>query len=254
MKKIYFLIFFYLFLLTETKAQWSIFDDFTVTKEQVNKSLYIAKKILKKQKLKLNDIKEIYFNEIIIGKFLEGNSFESPKSIQFFKDNLGKYGIDSSSIECAKYIVKYRNHFRKLIAGWKNERTFYEPNKYWIDFIKQIDPNSDEAKEIMFDYEFKDLVRQFTIDYRPYNTCEEYSQIVTDELKSDFYRKKYSEKELNEYKTKILNTIPICKEKRKDFLYKKNKLLKKYKYAPFTKKLQNINVEQIYVFVDFSNY
>jgi hypothetical protein len=241
-------IIFLIILLTTTSivfAQHSRFDEGIPNKIQVYKSLYDLQYLLNKDKPNVQDVYLIYSNELIVGRYYLGiGEIDTlPINYNYRGRRDGRYGVDSLKFYCAKYLKNNFKRFRNILSGWKDEDSFYEPNYYWLEYIKKIDSTSIEVQLISFDLEFKDLIRQYETDINRESfglSCEEFYTM---------WAKRYKEKEKKEI---LMELIPKCEEKRKEFVKQKERILKKYNYAPFTKILQNIDETEIVIFWDFS--
>ena len=88
--------------------------------------------------------------------------------------------------------------------------------------------------------EYKAFIRQFSFDEAASGkTCEEY---YYDAERRETYKEVYSEKELDEANAS-------CRELRAKFEAGRAALLKKYGNLPFTKKLRDIDISTVVLFL-----
>ena len=149
-------------------------------------------------------------------------------------------GDSSLKAECVLYIQTYRARFRVVDDAWKGEDNFWEPNRFWIEEAKKSFPGSQEALEIEFDLDFKEFIRQFNIDEEAKGkTCQEY---YDEDLKDNLdAHEVYSKEEIARWPEE-------CEHTRYEFTRGRLQILQKYKYAPYTKILQDIDITTIVVF------
>ncbi len=172
----------------------------------------------------------IYRAEEAIGAYSIGIPLTAPDTL------IAKMAYFNTELrsKCAKYVRENLNRFQEVDDGWKGEENYWEPNRYWLDKIIKLYPDSYERKEIEWDFEYKAFIRQFSFDEEAKGKmCEEYYH--ASELR---YKEVYSEKEIDE-------AISSCRELRARFQSGRAVLLKKYGDLPFTKKLRDIEVTTV---------
>jgi hypothetical protein len=206
-------------------------------------SLAVINTILRNDSLTALDIKSIYHHEIIIGKYIGNMTYQQivtwpnkPANYESYKRN------DSTLYECIKYVQLNKKYFRIVDDKWKGDDNYWEPNRYWIYRIQMKYSDSYEAKEIEYDLDFKEFMREYDIDMESKGLdCDTYITNITTGRSGDFYKEVYSEDEIKTW-------VPECKEARRKFRIGKKKILEKYQYAPFTKSLQDIDESFIVVY------
>jgi hypothetical protein len=219
----------------------SIFDRDIPTQQDVQAILELAKRLNGRNQLTAKEMLQIYYAEKKIGRCVWGIS---PRVSNLYDGrDLGMLGYVDSTVaaQCVLYVQTNRLRFRVVDDGWKGEENFWEPNEHWFERAKRAYPNSRETLEIEFDLEFSQFIRRFDIDLRAQGkTCDQYYK---DELEKngDVYRKVYSDDDIKQW-------VPECAKVRYDFQASRKRLLDKYRNAPFTKKLQNIDITTIVVF------
>lgn len=206
-------------------------------------SLLVINTILRKDSLDALDIKSIYYHEIIIGRYIGNMTYQQivlwPKKTTNYENDKQN---DPTFNECIKYIQRNKAYFRVVDDHWKGDDNYWEPNRYWIYRIQMKYSASYEAKEIEYDLDFKDFIREFDIDGESKGLdCETYIKSITTGSHGDIYKEVYSEDEIKTW-------VPECKEARRKFRIGKNKLLEKYQNAPFTKSLQDIDESVVVVY------
>ncbi len=220
----------------------NIFNMEMPDKNEVASSLKVAKESSYKKYLAAPDILRIYIAERNIGKHVLGIPLDLQDTL--VKD-IVKWGWQwkdpDLTLECVNYIRANTPRFREVSDGWKGESNFWEPNRYWLEEIIKSFPDSPERKEIEFDLDFKEFIRQFDVDVQAKGkSCEQYYAKLLKEH-GDIYRELYSQVEID-------GMVPNCKKNRVKFISGRKMLLEKYGTAPFTKKLRNINPTIIVVF------
>lgn len=220
----------------------SVFDRDIPSQDDVRASLDVTRRLAGQNHLTANEMLQIYYAEMEIGRCVWGISprITDPQLIQELKI-FGRYVDSSMAAEGARYVQTNQERFRVVDDGWKGEENFWEPNRYWLERVQRSFPNSPEANEIEFDLDFKLFVRRFDIDETAKGkSCEQY---VNKQLKEsgDIYKEVYSEDELKQW-------IPRCEQARNEFVIGKKRLLEKLRNAPFTKRLQEIDQTTIVVF------
>ncbi|OGP66920.1 MAG: hypothetical protein A2W27_08820 [Deltaproteobacteria bacterium RBG_16_44_11] len=140
--------------------------------------------------------------------------------------------------EIILYVRTNQSRFKVVEDGFKGEYNFFEPNRYWLDRINESFPNSPESKEIEFDLDFNEFMREFDIYKKAKGqSCEQHIKQSFKEGWYTIYTKDF-----------IKQWIPECEQARKDFRIGRKKLLEKFQNAPFTKKLQDIDETTIVIF------
>jgi hypothetical protein len=214
----------------------TIHDAISVDRKQAESCLRLAQSPSAQHPRSAADFLKIYGVEEAIGAFAIGIPPGTPDTIAA---KMGYFHTELRS-RCAKYVGEDLNRFQEVDDGWKGESNYWEPNRYWLDEIIRLYPDSYERKEIEWDFEYKAFIRQFSFDEEARGkTCEEYYH---DPERRKAYQKVYSEKEIDE-------AIPSCRELRAKFESGRAALLKKYGNLPFTKKLRDIDVTTVILFL-----
>jgi hypothetical protein len=223
-------------------GQQSVFDRVIPSDSILRASLDIANALAVKQHLTSAEILQIYFAENIVGRFVWARS---QKDAQQFPPPYigGRYFTPDSGLvnQCVFYVGKNHSRFRPVSDAWKGEEDFTEPNRFWLKQAIALDPNSAEASNIEFDLDFKDLVRDINIDEDARGkTCQQFHD---EDLKRhlDSYLDVYQKEEMDRWPAE-------CDSARSSFIRKRDHLLRTYKFAPFTKILQDIDATTIVVF------
>lgn len=225
-----------------TAQRQSLFDRGLPSEEDVTRSLAAAKKISAKKQLMAADMLQIYRAEKQIGKYLLG--IPLPTDDATLSRSLRGSGLSRDArlmLQCIRYVQSHSERFREVHDGWKGENNFWEPNRYWIEHAKKHFPHSKEAMELEFDLDFKEFIRRFDLDeFATGKTCAEYFE---EELKQnlDTYLEVYSKEEIARWPGE-------CDKIRKAFVRGRNRLLEKYRHAPFTKVLQDIDPTTIVIY------
>jgi hypothetical protein len=207
----------------------------------VQASLETANRLASKGELTMDEIHFIYFAEKQIGRCVWGVS-ERDSSL-FGNQHIAPHNYYSDPAiteQCLKYVLKNRSRFRVVWDGWKGENNFWEPTGYWAEEANKYYPNSIQSMEIEFDLEFKEFIRQFYIfEGAKGKTCQQYHE---DNLKKfkDVYLDVYTRKEIDQWPSE-------CERVREEFIRGRSKLLKKFRNAPFTQILQDIDPTTIVV-------
>lgn len=224
-----------------TLGQQSKFDVDLPTVEDVRASLQMASALISKDRLSADEIRQIYFAEKKIGRCVWGVSERDSALYGSYRIGTPDYFSDRTVGEqCLLYIQKHRDRFKVVDDGWKGENNFWEPTRYWADQANRLYPNSMQAREIEFDLEFNEFIRRFNIvEDAKGKTCQEYHE--EDIGKSlDAYLDVYTMEEINQWPAE-------CEQVREEFIRGKSQLLQKYKNAPFTKILKDIDPTTIVV-------
>jgi len=214
----------------------TIHDAIFVDRKQVESSLRLAQSLSAQQSRSAADFLKIYRAEEAIGAFIIGIPPGTPDTLHV---KMGYFHTELKT-QCVKYVRENLNRFQEVDDGWKGESNYWEPNRQWLDKIIRRYPDSYERKEIEWDFEYKAFIRQFSFDEEARGkTCEEYYQ---DPERREAYQEVYSEKEIDE-------ANPSCRELRAKFQSGREALLKKYGNLPFTKKLRNIDVTTVVLYL-----
>ena len=214
----------------------TIHDAIFVDRNQAESCLRAAQSPSAQQPKSAADFLKIYRTEEAIGRFSVGIPPGTPDTLAA---KLGYFHTELKS-RCAKYVHENLNRFQEVDDGWKGESNYWEPNRYWLDKIIMLYPDSYERKEMEWDLEYKAFIRQFFFDEEARGkTCEEYYH---DPERREAYKEVYSEKEIDE-------AIPSCRELRARFQSGRAALLKKYGDLPFTKKLRDIDVTTVVLYL-----
>jgi hypothetical protein len=232
-----------LFLLSPALAAsqgLSIFDRDLPAHQEVLASLELAQKLSVRPRLTATEFLNLYYAEKKIGRCVWGPSprFKDPE----LRDaRLIGYCRDSILSErCVNYVKANRSRFRVVDDEWKGENNFWEPTDVLLKRVKRAYPNSPEALEIEFDLEFNQFIRRFYIDPSARGkSCDQYCEELLEDA-GDMYREVYSAEEISRWPSE-------CASTRDEFEAGRKWLLDKYKNAPFTKKLQEIDVTTIVV-------
>ena len=208
---------------------------------EVQHSLATTKAVAHLDSLAPSQILALYQAEVVIGKYIMGVPLSH-------NDNLPSYDFIMFGqrrdtllvISCLNYVRKNRSGFRAIGDTILGEFSFFEPTSSWLHEIRQMCADCAEGEAIAFDLEFKEFVRSFDIDRNPSpKSCDQYYQ---DLLKYDRqYRELYTKEEIDQW-------VPECNKRRAEFVIGKNRLLDKFKRAPFTKILQDLDERSIVIF------
>jgi hypothetical protein len=222
-------------LCVEDSLGYNIFDMEMPDKNEVASSLKVAKDSSKKKYLTAPDILCIYTAERNIGKYVLGIPLDLQDTL--VKDILKRdwqWKDPDLTLECVNYIRANKPRFREVSDGWKGESNFWEPNRFWLEEIVKSSPDSPERKEIEFDLDFREFIRQFDVDEQAKGkSCEQYYDELLKEH-GDIYRELYSQVE-------IAGMVPNCKKTREKFISGRKMLLDKHGTVPFTIKLRDID-------------
>lgn len=234
-------IFFLCLPMTFVLAQQSMFDVETPIQGNVEASLAVVNRLTSKGKLTADEIVLVYFAEKNIGKCVWGGSVSDSGLYGSQQSVAHNYFSDASvSQQCLLYVQRNRTRFRVVGDGWKGEGNFWEPTLYWVNQAKKDYPNSMQAMEIEFDCEFKDFIRQFHIDDEAKGkSCQQYfeEEFIAN---LDMYLDAYSKEEIDQWPCE-------CESVREEFIRGRSQLLERYKNAPFTKVLHDIDPSTIVV-------
>ncbi|MCX6142703.1 MAG: hypothetical protein NTZ35_05735 [Ignavibacteriales bacterium] len=220
---------FYLPSSTGSGRGFNAFDREIPASEEVRSSLEVANRLAAKNELTAIEMAQIYFAEKTVGRSVWGpTNYRSRSDVdavifsQFLDTTLGN--------QCLRYIRMWRDRFQVVDDHWKGEENFWEPTLYWAEQAEKHFPGSMEAKEIAFDLEFKGFMSGFDIDEDAKGkTCEQYYK---DNLEN--YLDNFSKEEIDTWPSS-------CESIRRQFIRGRSELLRKYKNAPFTKVLQDID-------------
>jgi len=214
----------------------TIHDAIFIDREQAESSLRAAQSPSAQQPKSAADFLKIYRTEEAIGRFSLGIPPGTPDTLAA---KMGYFDTELRS-RCAEYVRENLNRFQEVDDGWKGESNYWEPNRTWLDEIIRLYPDSYERKEMEWDFEYKAFIRQFSFDEEARGkTCEEYYH---DPARREVCKEVYSEKEIDE-------AIPSCRELRAKFQSGRAVLLKKYGDLPFTKKLRDIEVTTVVLYL-----
>jgi len=222
-------------------AQQSKFDTEIPNVKVMRASLHAATELTSKDKLTADEIRQIYFAEKQIGKCVWGVSardttYYSPQHVaahNFYSDR-------DVTKQCLQYVQKYRNRFRVVSDGWKGDSNFMEPTQYWAKQGNSYYPSAGETREIEFDLEFNAFIRRFTIDEEAQGkTCQQYFEEHI-EPNLEGYLDVMTKEELYQWPAD-------CGRAREEFERGRATLLEKYRNAPFTKILKDIDPTMIVV-------
>jgi len=158
---------------------------------------------------------------------------EVPKLFAFTGDSIG-------AAEAVAYVQLHRDRLRVVHDGWKGEDDFWEPTEELLRRMRRLHPGAPEAMEIEFDLEFNRWMRRVDIDVEARGkTCDQYYK---EELKQygEAFRRDYSDAEIAEWPSE-------CCQAREEFQEARKQLLRKYRNAPFTKKLSAIDITTVVV-------
>jgi hypothetical protein len=219
--------------------QHSPYDEAIPEPAQVSASLDLAKQLSARSTLSPKEILLLYRAEKTIGRIVWGLS-PRYKGQDFPQLDLFSSCHDSTiAAHAVAYIRANQNRFRVVDDGWKGEENFWEPTDALLLRMKQLHPQTIEAMEIEFDLEFNQFIRRFWIDPDAQGkTCEQYYR---EELEGNSeLRESYTELEIAKWPAE-------CAKEREQFAARRSQLLKKYKNAPFTKVLSDIDVTTIVV-------
>jgi len=224
-----------------TLAQQSKFDREIPNVEVVRTSLEVAANLMSKDKLTVDQIRQVYFAEEQIGKCVWGVSARD--TAYYGSQYVAAHNFYSDlnvTKQCVLYVQKYRNRFRVVNDGWKGDSNFMEPTQYWEEQATNRYPNAAEAREIGFDLEFNAFIRRFVIDEEARGTtCEQYFREHI-EPNLEVYLDVMTKEELYQWPAD-------CERVREEFTRGRSQLLEKYRNAPFTKTLQDIDPSTIVV-------
>ena len=225
-------------ILAQDKQYFGAFDWFTTELETIVDGFLLSDSLQLKDELTCEDMLEMYKAEISFGKFNVWMSRAMYDSLSKGLSPKTATQYEVNYIKCVKYISKHKPRFRMVYDGWKGDDNFWEPNNYWAEKAKQIDPKNEKTLEICFDLDFKNLYRKFSFtDCEACFSCEKFYKNEVFQHKT-LYLSEYSEKELSNY-------VSNCKKRRKKFEEEKNKLLIEYNFSQFTDKLKNIDSSRI---------
>lgn len=224
-----------------TLGQQSKFDTEIPNVEVVRTSLAVAASLMSKDKLTTDEIRQVYFAEKQIGKCVWGVSARDTAYYNPLYVAAHNFYSDSNvTKQCLLYVQKYRNRFRVVNDGWKGDSNFMEPTLYWMEQANNSYPNASGAKEIEFDLEFNAFIRRFTIDEEAKGTtCQQYFEEHI-EPNLEVYLDVMTKEELCQWPAD-------CERAREEFARGRAALLEKYRHAPFTKILQDIDPTMIVV-------
>lgn len=222
-------------------GQQSMFDKEIPSVEDVRASLEIASALTVKDKPTADDIRLIYFAEKKIGRCFWGVSESDSGLYGSYHIEAYNYFSDSTVGEqCLLYIQKHRDRFKVLGDGWKGEHDFWEPTRYWVDQGNRLYPDSMQVLEIEFDLEFHFFIRRFDIvEEAKGKTCQQYHEEDIG-IFLDAYLDVYTKEEIDQWPAE-------CERVREEFIRGQSQLLQKYKNAPFTKILKDIDPTTIVV-------
>jgi hypothetical protein len=220
---------------------YNVLDRQVPTRDDVQASLEVANRLAGKNELTATEMLQIYFAERKIGRWIWGlPEYESNRG---YPRELSVSYISSDSIlgkQCLLYVQTNRGRFQVVYDNYKGEDNFSEPGIYWAEQAEKRYPGSTEAREIAFDMEFKRFISGFDIDEGAKGkTCQQFhDELLKDNL--DVYLESYTKEEIDKWPDE-------CDNVRDEFLRGRSELLKKYKYAPFTKVLRDIDPTTIVV-------
>ncbi len=222
-------------------AQQSIYDAQIPDKMEIKSSLQLIQETSVKSELTAQEMLQVYKAEVIISKSV--GAWRSGSIIPDGLDSLwwrwGRVVDSTQSMACIAHIRKNYKLYRLVDDVWKGEENFLEPNRYWSEQLQNIFPDSPEAKEVAFDLDFKDFIRQYYIDVDAKGkSCEKYYKEFIKEYGDQFKDTGYTDEEMKQW-------APECEKVRESFKNCKKLLLDKYHNAPFTKILFDIDVTTI---------
>lgn len=222
-------------------AQQSIYDAQIPAGVEIISSLQMIQETSAKNKLTGQEMLNVYRAEVIISKCVGAWSPES--NIPNGLDSLWwrwRCVVDSTlSTACIAHIRKHYKLYRLVDDAWKGEENFLEPNHYWPEQIQNKFPDSPEAREVAFDLDFKDFIRQYYINEDAKGkSCEQYYKEFIKEYGDQFSDAGYTDEDMKQW-------APECKKVRENFINDKKALLNKYHNAPFTKILSDIDVTTV---------
>ena len=226
-----------------TLAQQSKFDQVMPSINSVVLSLNALDTLLQKSDLTNKDFLQVFYAEKTVGRCIWWLSSRMTGDTELIRQRK-MFGFLNDTLlmnKCIAYVSAHKDRLKVVDDGWKGEDNFYEPTNYWLLRALSKYPDSTQTKEIEFNLDFNELVRQYDIqDDFIGKTCE---QCVKDELEmgGEELRKNYSEDDIKQW-------VPNCKGVRKQFEEQRAALLEKYHNAHFTKKLRDINITTIVVF------
>jgi len=219
--------------------QHSPYDQPIPEPAQVSASLDLAKQLSARSTPTAKELLLLYRAEKTIGRTVWGLSPRHNRQ-DFPQLDLFSYCHDSTiGAQAVAYIRANQKRFRVVDDGWKGEENFWEPTDALLLRMKQLYLQTIEAMEIEFDLEFNQFIRRFWIDPDAQGkTCEQYYK---EELEDN------SELRESFTKAEIAKWPAECAKEREEFAARRSQLLKKYKNAPFTKVLSDIDTTTIVV-------
>jgi hypothetical protein len=232
---------FYLPSSTTFERGYNAFDRRIPALEDVRASVEVANRLAGKNELTASEIAQIYFAERNIGRWVWGST-RNLSNRDYLRD-IGVSYISADSIlgkQCLLYVQANRGRFQVVYDDYKGEDNFSEPSFYWAEQAEKRYPGSIEARKIAFDLEFKRFMSGFDIDEDAKGkTCQQFhDELIKHNL--DVYLESYTKEEIDKWPGE-------CDNVRDEFLRGRSELLKKYKYAPFTKVLRDIDPTTIVV-------
>ena len=227
--------------ISNAHGQQSMFDIEIPVEKVVRASLKTANRLTSKDGLTADEIRQIYFAEKQIGRCVWGVSERDSSLFGDQRIAAHNYYSDRKVTEqCLVYVQKNRGRFKIVGDGWKGENNFWEPTQYWAERAKKDHLNSVQALEIEFDLDFKIFIRRFYIDEEAKGkTCQQYHE---EDVKNflDAYLDVYTKEEIDQWPVE-------CERVREEFIRGRSQLLERYRNAPFTKILQDIDPTTIVV-------
>jgi len=220
--------------------QHSPYDQTIPDASEISASLELAMQLSIRIAPTAKELLQLYYAEKKIGRAVWGLS-PRYKGQDFPQLDLFSYCRDSTvAAQAVVYIRSNRNRFKVVDDGWKGEENFWEPTDDILLRLKQLYPHTIEAMEVEFDFEFNQFIRRFDIRSDAQGkTCDQYYK---EELENngDVIKQSYSDAEIAKWPAE-------CATVREEFAARRKQLLDKYKNAPFTKVLFDIDVTTIVV-------
>jgi hypothetical protein len=175
-----------------------------------------------------------------------GHNVWGPDSTNYARSPEPQFGVSryvgdtASARKCIQYVKSHRKHYQLRWDGWKGDFNFWEPNEYWLLELNQRYPDSDEAHEIAFDFDFSRFIRLYDMDPEAKGmSCE---QLIKHRVKQNAasYKGAYTKDDFKKW-------VPECQKVRDQFEAGRQKLIQKYGTTPYTKKLRDIDITTIVV-------